>query len=212
MRTMTSTAAAILVLASCAGAPGGGGEEIDLMPGKDLRGWRRVPIKPLAAKPVWTMIEDGKVLRVDGVGAVEMLLCEREFGDGVLRVEWRFRKHEDPKAAYNGGVYVRTVLDGKSWVQAQVARAEKSPVVGDLMGMIPGSEQRQDHFQKGPSPERPLEEWNAYEVTCKGGRISLSVNGVPTAVWEGCPLLRGHVGIQAEFAVLEVRRISWRPD
>jgi hypothetical protein len=186
--------------------------EIDLLPAKDLKGWTRVPIKPLAEKAVWTVSEDGKTLVVDGVGAVEMLLFDQEFGDGTFHVEWRWRKHEDPKGVYNGGIYVRTAADGKTWVQAQVARAEKAPVVGDLMGMIPGDEKRQDHFQKGPTPENPLGEWNSYDITCKGPTISLSVNGKPTAVWENCPLLKGRVGIQAEFAVIEVRAVRFKPD
>jgi hypothetical protein len=201
---------AALALALLAAAPADDAW-VDLFPGKDLKGWRRVPIKPLADKPVWTLSEDGKTLVVDGVGATEMLLHEKEVADGTLHVEWRWRKHADPKLAYNGGVYVRTASDGKTWVQAQVARADKAPVVGDLMGMIPGDEKRQDHFQKGPSPEAPLGEWNSYDVTCKGGRIELSVNGKPTAVWESCPLLKGHVGIQAEFGVIEVRAIKFKP-
>ncbi len=184
----------------------------DLFPAKDLKGWTRVPIKPLADKAVWTLSEDGKTLVVDGVGATEMLLYDKEFGDGVFHVEWRWRKHTDPKAAYNGGIYVRTPADGKSWVQAQVARADKSPVVGDFIGMIPGNPKRQEHFQKGASAEHPLGEWNAYDITCKGGTISLSVNGKPTAVWENCPLLKGRVGMQAEFAVYEVRAIRFKAD
>lgn len=184
-------------------------QEMDLFPTPDLKGWRRVPIKGLADKAVWKV--DQGVLVVDGVNALEMLLYEKELGDGTLKVEWRWRKHEDPKAAYNGGVYVRTSLDGKSWVQAQVARQDKSPVVGDLMGMIPGSDKRQDHFQKGASPEKPIGEWNAYEIACQGGTIKLSVNGKPTATWENCPLLKGHVGIQAEFGVIEVRAIRFTP-
>lgn len=185
--------------------------ELDLFPDKDLKGWTRVPIKPLAEKKVFALSEDGKTLVVDGVGATEMLLHEREFGDGTLRVEWRWREHTDPKGVYNGGIYVRTT-DAKSWVQAQVARGDKPPLVGDLMGMVPGNETRQDHFQRASAiPERPLGEWNVYEITCAGPRISLSVNGTPTAVWENCPLLKGRVGIQAEFAVIEVRAIRFTP-
>jgi hypothetical protein len=201
----------LLCLAACAGAPPGAGDGwLDLLPGKDLKGWRRVPIKPLAAKPVWRVDGNG-ILVVDGVDAIEMLLHEREFGDGILHVEWRFRRNDDPTYVYNGGVYVRTALDGKSWVQAQVAHQDQRPVVGDLMGMVPGKEQRQDHFQTGPSPENPIGEWNAYQVECRGGTISLTVNGVKTATWEDCPLLRGHVGIQAEFAVVEVRAFRFKP-
>jgi hypothetical protein len=186
--------------------------DIDLFPAKDLKGWTRVPIKPLADKAVWTVSEDGKTLVVDGVGAVEMLLFDKEFADGTFHVEWRWRKHVDPKGVYNGGIYVRTAADGKTWVQAQVARAEKAPIVGDLMGMIPGDEKRQDHFQKAASPENPIGEWNSYDITCKGPAISLAVNGKTTAVWENCPLLKGRVGIQAEFAVIEVRAVRFKPE
>jgi len=64
-----------------------------------------------------------------------------------------------------------------------------------------------------PHPEayRGPGKWNAYDIACQGGTISLSVNGKPTAVWENCPLLKGRVGIQAEFAVIEVRAIRFKP-
>src|SRR5688500_14777496 len=38
--------------------------ELDLFPAKDLKGWTRVPIKPLADKAVWTVGADGKTLVV----------------------------------------------------------------------------------------------------------------------------------------------------
>ena len=204
----------LLLLAGCATSAPAASEWTDLMPGPDFKGWKRVAIKPLAQKKVWSHSPDGKTLFIDGTkdGAndvVEMLLHEQERTDGVLRVEWRFRKLEG--VVYNGGVYVRTALDGKTWVQAQVAHQEKPPVVGDLMGMIPGNETRQDHFQKGPSAASPIGEWNVYEVAFQGPKISLSVNGKPTSTWENCPLLRGHVGLQAEFAFIEVRAIRFRP-
>jgi hypothetical protein len=206
----------LLSLAACAsGSSAPSSDWVDLMPGPDFKGWKRVAIKPLAAKKVWSHSPDGKLLLVDGTkeGAndvVEMLLHEEERGDGVFEVEWRYRKGEGEKPVYNGGIYVRTAPDGKTWVQAQVAHAEKSPVVGDLMGMIPGDEKRQDHFQSGPSPASPIGGWNTYRIECRGPRIQLSVNGKPTAVWENCPLLRGHVGLQAEFAFYEVRAIRFK--
>jgi hypothetical protein len=41
--------------------------------------------------------------------------------------------------------------------------------------------------------------------------MKLTVNGKPTATWENCPLLKGHVGIQAEFGVIEARAIRFTP-
>lgn len=208
--------AVFAVLVSCSSGPSGGadGAWMDLMPPKDLKGFVRVPIKPLADKPVF--VSDGTTLVVDGVNATEMLLSDKEYGDGVFRVEWRWRKHADPKAAYNGGIYVRTAGDGKTWVQAQVARQEKSPVVGDLFADLPagadGKPKRVESFQKGPSPEAPLGEWNTTELACRGRRVELTVNGKTTAVWEDCPFPKGRVGVQAEFGIWEVRSMKFRAD
>lgn len=186
---------------------------IDLFPGKDLAGWRRVPIDPLAAKPVWSISADGKTLLIDGVEAKEMLLHEKERGDGVFQVEWRFRKLPGEKPVYNGGVYVRSSLDGQVWVQAQVAHADKPPVVGDLFGMTPvaGTLARTEVFQRGPDRSRPPGDWNTYRITCRGKRVSLEVNGAVTATWEDCGVARGHLGLQAEFSPIEVRSLKFKP-
>jgi hypothetical protein len=198
---------------SCSSAPSGDAWT-DLMPPKDLKGFVRVPIKPLADKPVF--VSDGSTLVIDGVNATEMLLTEGGYADGVFRVEWRWRKHPDPKAAYNGGIYVRTAADGKTWVQAQVARQEKSPVVGDLFADLPagadGKPVRVEAFQKGPSPEAPLGDWNVSELACKGRRVTLSVNGKVTAEWTDCPFPSGRLGLQAEFGVWEVRSMKFRAE
>jgi hypothetical protein len=183
---------------------------VDLMPGKDLKGWKRIPLKTPVEKKIWTMDEEKNLLVADGTeGIIDMLLHEEERGDGIFHVEWRFRKGDD-KAVYNGGVYIRTSADGKSWHQAQVAHAEKPPVVGDLIGMPAGATKRVDVFQKGPSPAKPVGEWNTYEVTCKGKTISLWVNGVTTVSWDGCSVDKGHIGLQAEFAVIEFRSLKYK--
>jgi hypothetical protein len=205
---MVATGLVALFLCGC------GGKEKDLMPKGDLAGWRRVPIEPLAQKPVWTQGADGKALVIEGVGAKEMLLYEQELGDGTLHVEWRFRKVEssDPekKPVYNGGVYVRTSLDGTAYVQAQVAHQDKKPIVGDVIAQVPGVKERVNVYQTAASPERPVGEWNSYDLTMRGKVIELVVNGKSTVTWNDCPMARGHVGLQAEGAVVEVRALKYR--
>lgn len=197
-----------------ASSDGGSAGCIDLFPGKDFKGWTRVPIDPLTARAVWKHSADGKLLLCDGTGGVkEVLMNDEERGDGIFHVEWRWAKEQDAKPVYNGGIYVRSSADGKTWIQAQVARGQKPPVVGDLIGMVlvDGKPTRTDHLQKGPSREAPLGEWNTYEITCKGSTITLSVNGGVTATWENCPFPRGRVGLQAEFAGYEFRSIKFKP-
>jgi hypothetical protein len=186
----------------------------NLLPSATLEGFRRVPIDPLASKTVWQVRPDG-VLFIDGAGAKEMLLSEREFGDGRLQVEWRFLPAQpatpDAAPVYNGGVYVRTPLDGKSWVQLQVAHAEKPPVVGDLIAQVPGKTERIDVFQAAATQAPPIGDWVRYDITLRGPRIELSVDGRETAAWADCPMLTGHIGLQAEGAAIEVRSLKFQP-
>src|SRR5690348_13409137 len=59
----------------------------DLQPGKGLQGWRRVPIPPdpkLSPKNPWSVNVENRVLVCDGVGVKEMLLNEKERGDGIF--------------------------------------------------------------------------------------------------------------------------------
>jgi len=186
----------------------------DIFPDKELKGWTRVAVDPKATQKVFGLSEDGKLLQVDGRGGVlENYLYETEFTDGIYHVEWRWGRDQGEKPNYNGGVYVRAAADAKTWIQAQVARGEKPPVVGDFIKMIPvdGKPRRADVLQKGPGREAPLGEWNTYEITCKGKSISLWVNGAVTASIDDCPFLKGRVGLQAEFALYEVRALKFKP-
>jgi hypothetical protein len=195
-------------------SPAGAGAWENLLASATLEGFRRVPIDPLASKTVWQVRPDG-VLFIDGVGAKEMLLSEREFGDGRLQVEWRFLPAQPPTPdaapVYNGGVYVRTPLDGKSWVQLQVAHAEKPPVVGDLIAQVPGKTERIDVFQTAATRAPPIGDWVRYDITLRGPRIELRVDGRETVAWADCPMLTGHVGLQAEGAAIEVRSMKFQP-
>lgn len=209
----------VAVCGCAGGAPSSGGDGwVDLFPSKDLKGWKRYPLdltQPLASKAVYKVSDDGKLLIVDGVGGVkEVLINDEERGDGVLHVEWRWGKEQGEKPNLNGGIYLRSAANGTTWIQAQVAHAQpKGPVVGDFIGMWPvdGKPARTDKMQAGPSREAPVGDWNSYDITCKGARISLSVNGTETVVWENFPILKGHLGIQAEFAHYEIRALKWKP-
>lgn len=212
---MRMFAAALLVFV---GAPTSAtaqeGDWQDLFPGKDLAGWKRVPLAPdtkLNEKNAWSVDSKNKILLCDGVGVKEMLLYDKEFGDGVFHVEWRFRKVKDDPD-YNSGIYVRSKGDGLTWHQVQVAHTKKPPFMGDMF-RIPNV--------KKPSPEvvgkgdgakhvKAPGEWNTYDIACKGKTISVAINGTKTCTWNDCPVPRGHVGLQAEFFVIEFKNLKFK--
>jgi len=210
----------LLGVAGCSGgASSSAGETgwVDLFPDRDLHGWKRYPLDPkvpLAAKAVYRVSDDGKSLIVDAVGGIkEVLINGEERGDGIFHVEWRWGKDQGDKPNYNGGIYLRSAPDGKTWIQAQVARGAKPPGVGDFIGMlmIDGKPTRVDKLQAGPSRESPVGEWNTYDIACNGKKITLFVNGSETLAWNDFPIARGHLGIQAEFGNYEIRALRWKP-
>ncbi len=186
---------------------------LDLTPGKDLQGWKRVAIAPdttLNTKNPWKM--EGGLLLCDGVGVKEMLLHDKEFGDGIFHLEWRFRKVEGKKD-YNSGAYVRTAADGKLWHQVQIAHLEKPPLMGDLFGdsLVKGKPERVLVRGDGAKRANPPGEWNTYEITARGKTVRVWFNGAMTLTWDECPLAKGHVGMQAEFYFIEFRNLKFKP-
>lgn len=191
---------------------------IDLMPGKDLAGWKRTPIPPddkLVDKQVWSVDPATKVLRCDGVGVKEMLLYDKPQADGVFHVEWRFipvQGKDGEMPVYNSGIYVRTDAQGKTWHQAQVAHNIKPPFMGDLFGKTLKNGAVVDFLVRGEGLKRikPPGEWNTYEITCQGPKVSVWINGATTCTWEECPVAKGHIGLQAEYFVIEFRNLKFK--
>src|SRR5262245_20646096 len=187
----------------------------DLLPGKDLAGWKRLALAPetkLGSKNPWKV--EGGLLVCDGVGIKEMLLYDKQLGDGIFHVEWRFRKVADdaPKKDYNSGAYVRTSADGRVWHQVQIAHVEKPPFLGDVFydTLVNGKTERLVIRGKGADRAHPPGEWNTYEITAKGRSIAVWINGATTCTWDECPLTKGHVGLQAEFFFIEFRNLKYK--
>jgi Domain of Unknown Function (DUF1080) len=174
----------------------------------DLKGWKRVPIPAkgkLREKNCWSFDADSKTLICDGVGVHEMLAYDKEFGDGIFHVEWRFKKIEG-KSGYNSGVYVRNSADGAIWHQAQVG----SKNVGYLFGetLVGGKKKGFRAADKVPQRGKEAGEWNVYEITCKGPEITLWINGGVTATWNDCQVPRGYFALEAEGYYIEFKNIK----
>ena len=185
----------------------------DLMPLAGLKGWRRLvlPSEPPSPRDPWSLSGDGKTLACKGEKVKELLLHETERGDGTFHVEWRFTG--GPKREYNGGVYVRTRLDGSVWHQAQIAEQPKRPRTGDLFTdlTVDGKPKRVEVLSPLPNRAAPPGEWNTLEVTCRGPKITVWFNGAETVEWAECPLAKGHIGLQAELYDLEFRNLKYKP-
>jgi hypothetical protein len=154
---------------------------ISLFNGKDLTGW-----KP-AHHAIWK-VENGVIAGQwdpahPGGG---WLMSDREFSDFVLRVEFR----GEPKRA-NSGVAIRDPLHG----------AKDPAYTGYEIQILDISDAKMPTgsvYNVQKARYAPLKDgWNKMEITARGARISVLLNGEKVAETDNDRSLRGSIGFQA---------------
>jgi hypothetical protein len=180
--------------------------------GPDLKGWTRGPIPPggkLDPTSQWSLDPATSQLLCGGDRGHEWLRWDKELGDFVFHVEWRFSPVEGKKG-YNSGIYARNSADARIWHQAQTGGGSGGFLFGDTP--IDGKVQR-INLSKQVKDQRvkPAGEWNTFEITCKGRDMTLWVNGAVTCEWHDCQVPRGYVGLEAEGWRIEFRNVKLKP-
>lgn len=191
-----------------------------LFNGKDLSGWTRyLSPKVTDGDPdkIWT-VKDGVLLCEGSIPGY--LLTEKVYENYVLRLQWRWGEKPGRNGGRNSGVFVHTVGPNKIWpkgVEAQLM----SQHAGDFW-LVGGAKlevdaERQDpkvsrhYFRMKGNVEEPLGEWNQYEITCRGDRIELVVNGHLVNVGTESELTKGRILLQSEGSEIHFRNIELKP-
>lgn len=183
-------------------------EWIDLLPDESLKGWTRVPIPSVSGinpKLQWRVDAAQRSLVCTGEGGHEWLRLNREFGDFILQVEWRFTPRGPEETKYNSGIGVRMTRNADIWHQAQTG-----PTGGFLFGeTITDGVMRRFNLSKEMKENRvkPAGEWNSYEIRAQGDRIAMAVNGAVVNELTGVGLRRGYIGLEAEGFEIAFRNI-----
>ena len=208
---MSAVLTASISLCGQGGAPSGQSGWIDIMPEVSFADWTRVAIPPdKALDPVsqWSVDATRRVTICEGNHGHEWLRYNRELGDFILHVEWRFTKGEGLKG-YNSGVFVRNSADGRVWHQAQVGAGNDGYLFGQTL--IGG---RLSEMKFSPKPTinhiKPPGEWNTYEIRCQGPNITLFVNGKVSAEFSAPEVPKGYFGLEAEGFHIEFRNIRYK--
>ena len=138
-----------------------------------------------------------------------MLRYDKEFGDLMLRVEWRYALREPGYKKYNSGIFVRTSKYGELWYQAQAGLAG-GYWFGD--NVVDGQIKRVNLMkQMKVNRVKPAGEWNTYEIRAEGDKLTLAINGEVVSEWAGCALRKGYIGLEAEYHEIEFRSIKLKP-
>ncbi|MBN1492382.1 MAG: DUF1080 domain-containing protein [Phycisphaerae bacterium] len=171
-----------------------------LFNGQDLQGWTEI-----GSSSAWS-VEAG-VLRCNGQHEDYAWLCtDRKYCDFVLSLDWRLGPN------VNSGVFCRVPQhEGRASMlgfEIQVADNATAKQPDERCGSI---------FKRAtsdPDASFPLEQWNRYEITCRGPQVTVVCNGrqvldVDTRTIESMkdvPVC-GYIGLQNHGDPVEFRNV-----
>ena len=149
-----------------------------LFNGKDLTGWKHVDKGGMT-------VENGLIQTHGGMGL--LYWTGGKIGNCQLRVVFKMRDHND-----NSGVYIRIPVEPReAWMPVHYGyevQIDNEPEKGNEDEMhVTGTLYSLTHPLARPG--KPGPEWNTMEITIKGPRTIVSVNGVKvTDYTEGQPV------------------------
>jgi hypothetical protein len=182
---------------------------IELFDGKSLSGWTFVSKDTNApADSIWSVTNGVIQCLGKPYGYARTL---KTFRDYQIHAEWRY-----PDGAGNSGVFLHVNLPDKVWplcFEAQLQSGNAGDIrcnggshianLADPNGKVAPRRQ--------PSSEKPLGEWNSYDIVCRGDAISVRVNGVLQNEIKGTSVNSGAIALQAEGKLIEFRNIYLEP-
>ena len=179
--------------------------------GRDLSGWSvsfKEPEK--VTGQVWSL-HDGALnfRKVDSLGYAR---TEKSYGDYHLHVEWRW-----PEGAGNSGVLLHMQAPDVVWPTCMEAQL-KSGTAGQLIAMttLDFEGGAMDHNRRRKSPitpsvEKPLGEWNRYDIFCRGNTVEVYINDQLVNSVEKVSYSSGYIGLQIEGAAVEFKNVWLLP-
>jgi hypothetical protein len=193
----------------------GEGQEIQLFNGSDLSGWESFLVEEGAEmEDVWS-VTDGVLV---GTGEPRgYLQTVDNYENFKLVVEWRW-----PETPGNSGVLMRITGEPAmlpNSVEAQLQAGNAGDMYGFLGFTIGGDEDRLSEIPrlqgwqlaKIEGNENEPGEWNRYEITADGDRITLILNGKKVNEATGCDIRPGRIGLQSEGGVIHFRTVALTP-
>ncbi len=185
-----------------------------LFNGKDLTGWRIFldPKKDADPQKIFTVKDDIIVCE----GSVNgYLITDKEYQNYVLKVQWRWGEKVH-RQGRNSGVFVHVSGPDKIWpkaVEAQLLADHAGDfwLVGNFKLAVdpkrrdPKIERHYYRLQDGI--EKPLGQWNQYEITCKGNTVELVINDKLANQGSEAELTKGRILLQSEGAEIHFRNV-----
>jgi hypothetical protein len=185
-------------------------KEIPLFNGKDFTGWTYHSKDPNSRLEDVFSVQDGSIICTGKPAGY--IRTEKDYTSYVLKAQWRFSKPG------NSGALLRMTGPDKVWPKSIECQLHHQNA-GDIwnidqfpMKTDPSRQQQSRRTVKmKPSNEKPLGEWNQYEITLDGGYLKLVVNGEVQNEAIDCEIVAGKICFQSEGAAIELRNITLTP-
>ena len=182
---------------------------LSLFNGKDFAGWTfYLKDSSVDPKTVWS-IKDG-VIRCEGKPAGYMRTV-KDYANYKLHVEWRWAAGKG-----NSGVLLHMSEPDKVWpksIECQLMSGNAGDfwLIGGTMIKEHGGRKGRRVPKKEKSSEKPLGEWNVYEIVCKGDTVRPTVNGILQNEGTEATVTSGKICLQSEGKPIEFRNIYIEP-
>ena len=178
----------------CSTMSGGDSGWVTLIDGTaGLENWNRIGTANWAAA-------DGAVQANKSEKGGGFLVSKNSYKDFQIRVE--FWVSDDA----NSGIYMRCAdpkkLTDKTCYEANIFDQRKDPTYGT--GAIV-------HHAAVSRMPKAGGKWNTYEITAKGPRLTVVLNGAKTAELEHSQFASGPIGLQYGAGVVKFRKVQIRP-
>lgn len=192
LRKLTGAAALLMGLLGCAMPMGGGW--ISLVDGtRGMENFNQVGVAN------WSAI-DGAIQATTGGARPAYLVSRQSYSDFTMRVE--FWASDDA----NSGVFLRCAnpaeITDENCYEANIYDQRPDPTYGT--GVIVKV------AKVAPMPKAGGK-WNVYEISAKGPRLTLVLNGVKTVEVEDRKLTSGPVALQWGRGTIKFRKVDIRP-
>jgi hypothetical protein len=181
--------------------------------GRDFAGWKLYTGEPNHdVTKTWSIKDD--LIRCEGKPAGYMR-TEKDYADYLFHIEWRW-----PGKGGNNGVLVHMSVPDVVWPKSLECQL-LSGNAGDFW--VIGGLETAEHAKGGKrikgrrtiklkdSSEKPLGQWNSYDIICKDNWIVVIVNGVVQNVATKCSASSGKICLQSEGTPIEYRNIYVEP-
>ncbi|HEX9793482.1 MAG TPA: family 16 glycoside hydrolase [Planctomycetota bacterium] len=187
------------------------GRVVQLFDGISLAGWTGVHGAGTAPADVWS-VQDG-ILVCKG-SPTGYLRTEGRYENFVLRLQWRW--NPETRATGNGGVLLRVQEPDQIWpvsIEAQLQAGSAGDIwrIGEYPLQVAADRTEGRRTRRFAGAERPVGEWNDYEIVVDRGTVRLFVNG--DLVNEGLQAAQkgGFIALQSEGAEMHFRGIELQP-